>query len=568
MPSCLPARYRFFDLVFALCGTVTFLLDLGLDAWGAAEYYRAGDFAWAALLLSFYGLSSAALQLLSWGWFWVDRRELLAATGEEGHTEKGALRREGAGPVRSHGEDTEEVWEPKASNGYAEQNDAQAGQPEETGTDHPQAVMPGADTAVPVRRHFPSVPDAESGPPALGDGHQDGTSARISRHSFIHPEPPRTPCPEDQSAGRAAPRDGLSSHPSTEQEPQSGSLLDHFYTSRPLYRPLCVTALHILQLGYPLRCIHSLEVGVTAYRSKGGSTLSNQYQDYAYLVTHDISMMRLIETFLENTPQLILLLYILLQRGMIQTFQYFSICMSFISISWAILDYHQSLRFFLKDKQKLDLCSSVVYFLWNFLLIFPRVVCVTLFTSVFHIWIALHVFLLWSLFFLWASLQKTDFMKNKTLEYFYRAIVAVILYFSWFNIAEGKTVYRCIFYYVFLMTDNMILLFSWKCFTFSSVLDGYEHYIAVVVVFALCIGLMVRLLYYRYLHPNVRIQTDECYDEPDGRRNGDSRNKSLLLYKVPVIPKHPRILQTWKQRIKDPCISPHREFLAGEGSDF
>ncbi|XP_063300529.1 XK-related protein 8 [Pelobates fuscus] len=632
MLNCLPSRYRFLDLIIALGGTLTFLVDLGLDVWAAVQYYRAGDLAWAALQLSFYGLSSVALQFLSWGWLWVDRQDRLKCRqggqedrGEHGEngtphgkcclelqpynsppgqgTEGGASNKTGDSRVINglNGFQAPALVDSAAAGGdmgdHTPDTVPTPGRGDGGMLDIPDSECPDRgdgsildipDSECPDRGDgsILDIPDSEC--PDRGDGsildipdsecpdrenfamlHTPQSASPDSRNGAMLPTPdcpdaqPWLPaeaykvewpgqqavpqCPEDQSAWRDIYRNEISQGNSEIQNSLLTSRLDNFYTSRPLYCHSLATILHILQLGYPLRCIHSLEVGVAAYRSKVGSTLSKQYQEDAYLVTHDISMMRLIETFLENTPQLILLLYIMLQRGIIQTFQYLGISVSFISISWAILDYHQSLRFFLKDKQKLDFLSSLVYFLWNILLIFSRIICITLFTSVFHLWITLHYFLLWAVFFLWAGLQKTDFMKHTLFEYFYRAIVAGVLYFSWFNISEGKTIYRCIFYYVFIMSDNTILLLSWKYLGYSTVLDAYELTIFLVVGLALFIGLAVRVLYYVYLHPNVSTDTKECYDEPDGSRNGEISNKSLLVYKVPAAPKHPRMLQTWKQ---------------------
>lgn len=75
MPSCLPPRYRLLDLVFALWGTVAFLTDLGVDLWSAVKYYKGGERVLGGLHFGLYVLSSSVLQLLSWGWFWVDQQQ-------------------------------------------------------------------------------------------------------------------------------------------------------------------------------------------------------------------------------------------------------------------------------------------------------------------------------------------------------------------------------------------------------------------------------------------------------------------------------------------------------------
>ncbi|XP_069612744.1 XK-related protein 8 isoform X2 [Ranitomeya imitator] len=309
MLHCAPSIYRLQDLVFALFGTVAFLVDLGSDVWSTVRYCKAGDTAWAVVYIGLYGLSSSVLQLLSWGWYWVDRQDSEPSN------------------VPADGD---------------RKRCSDAG--------HATAVGPAASlvAAVPVQ-----TAHAEVGDPGVGRSttlHPPEPSHRTAVDIPPPDCPPAaTPCWADPSAAGS----------------EAELVVGRFWTSRFILRPSCLTVLHLLQLGYPLRCIHSLEVGIAAYRNPK----EKKFKDYAYFLTHDISMMRLVETFLENTPQLILVLYIIIQREVIQIFQYVSICVSFICISWAILDYHQSLRLFLKGKQKLSILSSAIYYLWNFCLI-------------------------------------------------------------------------------------------------------------------------------------------------------------------------------------------------------
>ncbi|XP_069827686.1 XK-related protein 8 [Dendropsophus ebraccatus] len=471
MQRCLPARYRLLDLGFALFGTVAFLVDLGSDVWSSVRYYKAGHTAWAALYLGLYVLSSPVLQLLSWGWFWVDWQDLSL---QQPYTDTTDAVKQGAPGDAAH---TIQV----SSNGDTRHSN-------ENGAKYPRDAS--VVDAVPTEEnaldpcHLPVIHAEEHGPPEKAKTHGETPP----QEDHIETVPMELPSAEDELFVRS------------------------FCTSKIILWPSCFTLLHVLQLGYLLRCIHSLEVGFTAYRKPE----EDWYNEYAYFLTHDISFMRLVETFLENTPQLILVLYIIIQTEVIQAFQCFSISVSFICISWAILDYHQSLRMFLRGKRKLNTISSAIYYLWNFCLISARILCITLFTVTFHWRIALHFLLLWLALFLWVSLQKTSFMKHKYLEIGYRATVATILYFSWFNIADGKTVYRSIVYHVFITIDSVILVVSWVYFKFPSILDEYETSIIVTSVVFFAVGLFLRSLYYKYLHPNVSHEEKQYFDVPDG----------------------------------------------------
>lgn len=62
----------------------------------------------------------------------------------------------------------------------------------------------------------------------------------------------------------------------------------------------------------PHRCLHALKVGWKVCWAKAEE---EEEQSHMAFLSHDISMLRLFETFLENTPQLTLLLYVILQTN-------------------------------------------------------------------------------------------------------------------------------------------------------------------------------------------------------------------------------------------------------------
>ncbi|XP_074903141.1 XK-related protein 8 [Buteo buteo] len=280
-----------------------------------------------------------------------------------------------------------------------------------------------------------------------------------------------------------------------------------------------LAALHLLQLGFLFRCLHALKVGWKVCWAKAEE--EEEQRRMAFL-SHDISMLRLFETFLENTPQLTLLLYVILQTNKAEPSQGLGICTAFLCVTWSLLDYHQSLRSFLQDKYELSLGSSIIYFLWNLFLICPRILAVALFALLWPYGVAIHFPLVWLAMFLWVSLQGTDFMESPGPEQLYRAMVAVILYFSWFNVAQGRTLYRSIIYHSFILVDSMLLALSWLWCRSPS--DEHSYLIPVVSTALPCylLGLVLRVTYYKWLHPNVQAQQEGGFDEVDasGRTNG------------------------------------------------
>ncbi|XP_009321495.1 PREDICTED: XK-related protein 8 [Pygoscelis adeliae] len=262
-------------------------------------------------------------------------------------------------------------------------------------------------------------------------------------------------------------------------------------------------------------------------------------------LSHDISMLRLFETFLENTPQLTLLLYVILRTNKAEPSQGLGICTAFLCVTWSLLDYHQSLRSFLQDKYGLSLGSSIVYFLWNLFLICPRILVVALFALLWPYGVAVHFPLVWLAMFLWVSLQGTDFMESPGPEQLYRAMVAVILYFSWCNVAQGRTLYRSIIYHGFILVDSTLLALSWLWCRSPS--DEHSYLVPVVSTTLPCylLGLALRVTYYKWLHPNVRAQQERGYDEVDA--NGRSDGLAFRSLSVPdLVNRRMQCQQLWQ----------------------
>lgn len=180
-----------------------------------------------------------------------------------------------------------------------------------------------------------------------------------------------------------------------------------------------------------------------------------------------------------------------------------SIAASTTSIAWMVVDYHRSLRSFLPDKAKQGWCSSLIYFLWNLLLIAPRVAVLSLFASVLGGYIAAHFLMLWCVFVLWAWLQGTYFMDSAGGEWLYRATVGLIWYFSWFNVAEGRTRGRSIIYHSFITTDGGILLATWWCYRDPVQTESYGLALLIALPLTHLLGLLFKAFYYSCFHPKL-----------------------------------------------------------------
>ncbi|KAM9038405.1 XK-related protein 8 [Sarcophilus harrisii] len=271
--------------------------------------------------------------------------------------------------------------------------------------------------------------------------------------------------------------------------------------------------LHLLHLGYLHRCVQALKVGFSLWRQEEPAEID---LDYATFISMDISMLRLFETFLEATPQLILVLHITLCTGKVEYYQWLGIGTSFVCIAWALLDYYRALRSCLPSKPSPGYLPSAVYFLWNLLLLWPRIVALALFSTVWPRYVAIHFLTLWVVLLLWVWLQNTDFMAGAAAEWLFRGTVAVILYFSWFNVSEGSTLSRSIIHFGFLVTDSALLGGTWLAHNVPlpspSLLPGLLPGAAL----SFLLGLGLRGAYYQWLHPS---RPAAALDEGDGSRS-------------------------------------------------
>lgn len=178
------------------------------------------------------------------------------------------------------------------------------------------------------------------------------------------------------------------------------------------------------------------------------------------------------------------------------------------AIAFSVTMYHRSLRSFLPDKEKQLMSSSVVYFLWNLFLISSRLTALALFASVLPCFIFTHFICSWMVLFFFVWRAKTDFMESPCGEWLYRATVGLIWYFDWFNVVEGRTRDRTLLYHGYILVDISLLcsLWCWKMSTEShhfQIPVLYAVITAVSVVAVYILGLVFKMIYYKWCHPNL-----------------------------------------------------------------
>uniref|UniRef100_A0A8C1ZDF4 XK-related protein n=1 Tax=Cyprinus carpio TaxID=7962 RepID=A0A8C1ZDF4_CYPCA len=258
---------------------------------------------------------------------------------------------------------------------------------------------------------------------------------------------------------------------------------------------LLIKPSHFLQLGTStMDFLHRIN-------NFSNNALHNIRKDVDVKLKHDFLMLRLFEAFSENTPQLTLILSRILQRGELELIT----AASAIAINVAL--YHRGMHVYGSKARKMSLISTGIYFLWNLLVIIPRVTALALFCSVLPCYIIAHFLSLWMLLVLVAWSQKTNFMKSPGWEWLFRAAVGLIWYFSWFNVSKkGNIKVKMVLYYSFMALDTVMLLgfWCWKVFEYAGCWSSLNPYIVIPTLLGLYfIGILVKLIYYRWFHPKM-----------------------------------------------------------------
>ncbi|XP_051949359.1 XK-related protein 8-like [Xyrauchen texanus] len=261
-----------------------------------------------------------------------------------------------------------------------------------------------------------------------------------------------------------------------------------------------IKPVHVLQLGVCFRYAGVVEISTYSFLRQTDHFSEN----VALSLNFDLQMLRLIETFSESAPQLTLMISIIAHRGNLELITGIKTLVSAAAIASSIVAYHRCMRAFLPEQRQLGWTSSFVYFLWNLLLIIPRVTALAFFFSVLPCYIIAHFLSVWMLLVLGAWSQKTDFMENQYWEWLYRAAVGLIWYFSWLNVAKERSKEKSIVYYVIMGLDTMVLLglWCWMVVDQAGCLNTFDPYIVIPVLLGLYIfGIGLRMIYYRWLHP-------------------------------------------------------------------
>ncbi|KAF4099381.1 XK-related protein 6b [Onychostoma macrolepis] len=273
------------------------------------------------------------------------------------------------------------------------------------------------------------------------------------------------------------------------------------------------TLIHILQMGQVWRYIRTMYLGIQSRRQKENQRRFYWAMMYEYA---DVNMLRLLETFLESAPQLVLQLCIMIQKNRAETLQCVSAITSLLSLSWVLASYHKLLRDSRDDQKSMSYRGALVHLLWRFFTISSRALSFALFASVFHIYFGIFVVLHWCAMAFWVIHGGTDFCMSKWEEVLFNMVVGVVYVFCWFNVKEGRTRFRMVVYYSLVLVENTILTALWYTYRDPVTTDSYAASALCGVFLCFASGVACMVLYYGVLHPmgpRLRVLASSCCAE-------------------------------------------------------
>nr|XP_033788684.1 XK-related protein 9 [Geotrypetes seraphini] len=290
------------------------------------------------------------------------------------------------------------------------------------------------------------------------------------------------------------------------------------------------------QMGYWLALKYGYQAAMFQHSRAAGSDgnvkdIQRSQQKVANDAVADLSMLRLFDTFLENIPQLILQLYILMEHGKMSLVQYASVVTSFFSISWSTVDYQMSLRNSLSDKQAIHLgCPMFTYLSYKLFTLTSWIMSVVLLGLGNAYCFLFLLILLWILSTSWTWKQNTEFCNSKGMEYLFRVLVGVILVFTFFNIKGQRTkIPMLVYYFSRVLVTVVILCLCWYLKP-SITQQDYFPLVSISAVLGLGLGLIFLIIYYGIFHPSIYCTEKRGADTTDGQtREKPNRMRNFIM---------------------------------------
>ncbi|KAM9828005.1 XK-related protein 7 [Syngnathus typhle] len=257
---------------------------------------------------------------------------------------------------------------------------------------------------------------------------------------------------------------------------------------------------HILQLAQVWRYVRALYLGVQSRWHREPER--RHYYRRMMFESADISILRLLESFLKSAPQLVLQLSIMIITGRVLPLQGLSASASLMSLAWMVASYQKVLRDSRDDKLPMSYKAVMVQILWHLFTIGARALAFALFASVFQLYFGIFIVAHWCIMTFWIIQGETDFCMSKWEEIIYNMMVGIVYVFCWFSVKEGRTRCRMLTYSLTVFIENVALTVTWYLYRDPRSSDFYAVVMVCVVASSYALGTFFMFVYYCLLHPD------------------------------------------------------------------
>ncbi|XP_030648077.1 XK-related protein 8-like [Chanos chanos] len=222
---------------------------------------------------------------------------------------------------------------------------------------------------------------------------------------------------------------------------------------------------------------------------------------------HTLSILRLFEMFTESIPQLCLMVSTVFIKKKLELITALKIAGSVVAVTISALTFHRGMCASQSDTCKKSWGRSVIYSLWNLLLISARVTALALFASVLPIFALVHFLARWMSFTLWVWLEPIKFMDSRAGKWLYRATIGLIFYFSWLKVTKESGKLNSVLYHVVIIGDTGLLIgvWWWQMVCEDAMFAKPLIVVSAVVSFYL-VGLAFEMVYYYW--PDCKCEAD------------------------------------------------------------
>ena len=312
-----------------------------------------------------------------------------------------------------------------------------------------------------------------------------------------------------------------------------------------VYEYILVTLLHVFLLGFIFRVVRLI------YKRKEDKYSFDRY--------HDVSFLRLIESFLEAAPQLLLQLYIVIvhdeSRLSYNIITPISIIVSVCSLALSVADYISAVKdLYFYDppphrerKPRLTWTGYFLIIFWHLSMIVGRGIAFALFASTFGGYIFLIVGVHYLAMVYWMYWQQANVLIHSSEDYDARSrgavndaikrrsirscldprnhmcsnygmefVIAAFNIFFHFKIKEGGSVETLVPFYMLSFVENTIMIFLWYFARDFGIYTWYAIPSIVTVFVSFAIGMIFLGIYYYKFQPHkqTNLEPDPDLDHP------------------------------------------------------